>query len=121
MIQRPRKRPGTALAVDRLEDRRLLTATTPTGIWLGQDGHDLVGPSSTVGPSDVQDIHIALADLPSKTITHATIVGYGGGEWDYQGNYGPWPPRLSVPARTARPTSTWNRIRPRPAGRFRST
>jgi hypothetical protein len=67
-----------------------LTATTPTGTWLGQDGHDLVGPSSTVAPSDVQDIHVALADLPAKSITFAKVGGYGGGEWDYQGNYGPF-------------------------------
>ena len=31
--------------------------------WLGQDGHDYVGPNERLAPSDIQDIHIAIAGL----------------------------------------------------------
>jgi len=62
-----------------------------TGVWLGQDGNDLVGPGRTSGGDGVQDIHIALAGLPAdRTITFAKIVGVGGGEWQYNGPAGPW-------------------------------
>jgi hypothetical protein len=61
-----------------------LTVPPPTAIWIGQDGHDLVGPASTPGPDDVQDIHIALAGLPANlAITTAEVAGAGGGTWDY--------------------------------------
>jgi hypothetical protein len=57
-----------------------------TATWLGQDGHDLVGPSSVPGPDDVQDVHIALADLPANlAIVQADVQGQGGGEWAYNG------------------------------------
>ncbi|MDR3632246.1 MAG: hypothetical protein P4L84_00340 [Isosphaeraceae bacterium] len=72
-----------------MEPRSLLTG--PTAVWIGQDGTDLVGPSSTLGPDGVQDIHIELVNLPAaETITGAQVYGYGGGEWDYDGNAGHW-------------------------------
>jgi hypothetical protein len=88
-MTRHRRRP-TPLSVCALEVRLLLDGT-PTGTWLGQDGHDLAGPSSVLAPDGVQDIHIALANLPaSLTITSAKIQPLGGGEWDYNGPFGPW-------------------------------
>jgi len=63
----------------------------PTGRWVGQRGHDRVGPSSKVAPSGVQDIEILLDRLPPRaTIKTATIRGQGGDEWVYNGRYGPW-------------------------------
>lgn len=63
----------------------------PAGRWLGQDGRDLVGPSSVVAPSDVQDIHLAIAGLPrNAVITSAKVTALGGGEWLYKGPHGPW-------------------------------
>jgi hypothetical protein len=63
----------------------------PAGIWLGQDGHDEVGPSSAAGPSGVQDIHIALGGLPAgRGVEFGTVKGLGGGEWDINGPNGPW-------------------------------
>lgn len=73
----------------------LLTSAAPAwaGIhaeWIGQDQHDLVNPSANVGPSDTQDVHIRLDNLPAKEITHARITRLGGGEWQYKGPWGAW-------------------------------
>lgn len=65
------------------------------GTWLGQDGHDFVGPNSALAPSDVQDIHIRLTGLPPNVeVKHAVIRGEGGDEWQYEGPYGPWKAQL---------------------------
>ncbi len=61
----------------------------PSGVWIGQDGHDLVGPSSTIGPDGVQDIHIALSNLPASAIAWANIQPLGGGDWQFNGS-GAW-------------------------------
>ncbi|MBX6316743.1 MAG: hypothetical protein IRY99_28095, partial [Isosphaeraceae bacterium] len=83
-MQGRRKRPAS-VAVTSLE-RRLLQSLGLTGAWLGQDGHDLVGPSPTPGPSEIQDIHLALAGLPAdRVITSARVQGLGGGDWRYPG------------------------------------
>ena len=75
-----------------LEGRTLLAAALPTATWIGQDGVDLVGRSSVPGPDGVQDIDIALAGLPTNvSVVQADIIGYGGGEWEYNGPpNGPW-------------------------------
>jgi hypothetical protein len=63
----------------------------PSGIWIGQDGHDLVGPSCEPKPSGVQDIHIVLDGLPpARGVVHAIITGHGADEWQFQGKWGPW-------------------------------
>jgi hypothetical protein len=88
-MMRRRKRLAS-LEVCALEERRLLSGT-PVGTWLGQDGHDLVGPSSLLSPDGVQDIHIAITGLPAdRTITFADVQGLGGGDWQYNGPWGPW-------------------------------
>ena len=64
--------------------------------WIGQDGQDLVGPSSSLGGDGVQDIHVALSGLPaSRTVTFIDVQGLGGGEWEYDGPYGPWAAALT--------------------------
>jgi len=71
--------------------RKPAASSRPIARWLGQDGRDLVGPSPKLEPSDVQDIHVSLHGLPAnKTITRATMKGYGGSQWDYNGPYGSW-------------------------------
>jgi hypothetical protein len=73
-----------------------------SGRWLGQDGKDLVGPSSAVAPNDVQDVHIALSGLPKDSpIEWATLQGLGGGSWAYNVQPASW--RLAV---IQRPGST---------------
>lgn len=67
----------------------------PSGKWLGQDGHDVVGPSSNQGGSDVQDIHIALGGLPAgKKVKDGVVKGLGGDEWAINGPFGPWKAEL---------------------------
>jgi hypothetical protein len=86
---RHRRRRFAELGVRELEPRCLLTGES--AIWLGQDDHDLAGPSSTLAPDNVQDIHIALSGLPTdRAIVKADILGDGGGEWMNNGPYGPW-------------------------------
>lgn len=59
-------------------------AQRPVGRWLGQDGMDLVGPSSTPGPSDIVDIHIAISGVPAnRTVVFALINALGGADWAY--------------------------------------
>src|SRR5947209_6277858 len=73
----------------------LATAPGTSGVWLGQDGQDHVGPSSEVKPSDVQDIHIALEGLhPGRAVAHVIVTGEGADEWQYQGKWGPWAAKL---------------------------
>src|SRR3954454_24793621 len=80
------QRRWTPPRVNELESRALLAATVPNATWIGQDGHDLVGPYSTPGPDDVQDIHIALSNLPADpTIVQDNITGYLGAQWIYNG------------------------------------
>ena len=42
--------------------------------WIGQDGHDYVGPNDKLGPSDIQDIHIAIAGLdPAREVVFLEV------------------------------------------------
>lgn len=68
-------------------------ATQPiSGFWLGQDGHDVVGTVKDGPLNDVQDMHIAVSNLPSgHTVVKADVFGYGGGQWSYNGPWGPSP------------------------------
>ena len=61
-------------------------AQNPTGInvrWLGQDGHDFVGDPNSIAPNGIQDVHLALSNLPPKEITFAEITGLGYDAWQY--------------------------------------
>ncbi len=77
----------------------MLPPTTPGGVWLGQDGHDFVGPYPVAVPDGVQDIHIALGGLPAgQTIVFADVQGLGGSRWQYGGPWGNWKAALVQPA-----------------------
>ena len=66
------------------------TATVLGARWLGQDGHDLVGPSSDLKPSDVQDIHLVIVGIPARRrIASLRVRGEGGDEWTFNGG-GHW-------------------------------
>ncbi|MFO0909565.1 MAG: hypothetical protein U0794_14620 [Isosphaeraceae bacterium] len=82
-----RHRPG----VETLEVRSLLSGL-PTATWVGQDLHDLAGGASSGAGNGVQDIHIALGNLPAaRTISSVNMLGYGGGQWVVNiGNYNPF-------------------------------
>src|SRR4051812_647808 len=90
MDQKMRKR-RFPIGVRELEPRTLLTAQLPSATWIGQDGHDLVGPSSIPGPDQVQDLHFALSGLPTdRAIVRVNITGFKGGQWMYNGPGGTW-------------------------------
>jgi Bacterial Ig-like domain len=87
-MRRPKRR-SVRLSVEAM-DRRILP-TGLTGVWVGQDGHDLVGQSTTPGPDGVRDIHIQLTGVPAdRQIVFADVQGLGGGDWQFQGSFGPW-------------------------------
>lgn len=66
-------------------------AAEPSGVWIGQDGHDLVGHSPALAGNDCQDIHIKLSGLPPRReIAYGSLKGFGGGEWQYKGGPGSW-------------------------------
>ena len=89
----------TAAALRRSSSQR--GPSSPEGAWLGQDGHDLVGPSSVLEPSGVQDIHIRLKGLPTgRAIESGSIKGLGGDEWLINGPFGPCKAAV-VPGSTA--------------------
>lgn len=91
-MRRPRRR-RLVPTVTLLEDRRLLSGS-PTAVWVGQDGHDYAGGAQPLAGNGVQDIHIALANLPAaRGITSINMLGYGGGGWVY--NIGPYYPTSS--------------------------
>jgi hypothetical protein len=59
--------------------------------WIGQDGHDYVGPSNELKPSDVQDIHIELGGLDArKEVVFVDVTGAGGDQWRYDPQPGCW-------------------------------
>jgi hypothetical protein len=62
-----------------------LLPTPVTATSLGQDGQDYVGTGRTAnGPDGRQDIHIAVAGLPTwKTVAWIDVTGHGAGEWKY--------------------------------------
>src|SRR4051812_40969665 len=70
--QKPRAKAGSRPAA-KAGGARFVSAV-PAGRWIGQDGHDVVGPATAVSPSDVQDIHIALAGLPRDGIINFAKV-----------------------------------------------
>ena len=59
--------------VQNLENRRLLA--TVGVVSLGQDGVDLTGPSMSIGPDGLQDIHLQLTNLQLAEVSQIQIVG----------------------------------------------
>lgn len=58
----------------------------PAAKWVGQDGKDFVGPHNRIEPSDVQDIHIAIAGLdPRREVAFVDVKAVGGehNQWQY--------------------------------------
>lgn len=66
---------------------------TPTARWIGQDGKDFVGPHNRVEPSDVQDVHIAIAGLdPRREVKFIEVLAVGGelNAWHYNADDFAW-------------------------------
>jgi hypothetical protein len=81
------------------------TASRPRVRWVGQDGHDYVGPSNRLEPSGVQDMHFALSGLdPEREIVYVNVTtGPGQDQWEYNVQSFSWKAELKRPkgARTA--------------------
>jgi hypothetical protein len=59
--------------------------------WLGQDGHDYAGPNDRLAPSDIQDIHIALAGLePRRNVVSVEVKSANGNLWRSDDKPGAW-------------------------------
>lgn len=70
------------------------TLPTPQAVSLGQDGHDVANafysPTPSAGPDGVQDVHIALSNLPTNlAIDHVEVDRVGGGGL-YRSDGSPW-------------------------------
>ncbi len=62
----------------------LVSASHPTGRWIGQDGHDYTSTSKGPQASGYQDLRFSLGNLPpDREITKITVSGDGGGVWSY--------------------------------------
>ncbi len=76
----------------------LVAGTThagPSGRWIGQDGHDLVGQAPQAGKSDIQDLHFVLTGLPAREkLVATTVKAEGGGLWTSGGAPGTWLPMV---------------------------
>lgn len=52
--------------------------------WLGQDGHDFVGPHDRREGSEVQDVHLALSGLdPTRDVEFVDVTAEGGDRWQF--------------------------------------
>jgi hypothetical protein len=59
--------------------------------WIGQDGHDHVGPGNQLRPSDTQDVHLELRGLdPGREVAFVHVAGKGTDEWEYISRSGAW-------------------------------
>ncbi len=69
----------------------VVSVAGPKGVWVGQDGHDFTSPAPVLQSNDVQDVHLVVMGLPTeRRIVTAKLIGYGGGEWNYNGSQGSW-------------------------------
>lgn len=68
----------------------------PAVRWVGQDGHDYVGPNNRLEPSEIQDMHLALSGLdPHREITFIDVTTeQGGDQWQYNAQSFAWKAEL---------------------------
>ncbi len=63
--------------------------------WIGQEGHDYVGPGNQIRPSDTQDIRIELENLdPRRDVVLVDVTGKGADEWMYNARSFAWAAEL---------------------------
>lgn len=66
------------------QQRKRSATAGPQGRWMGQTGQDFAGRATTLGPNEIQDIHIAVTGLPAAgKIRQVILRGHGGGEWQW--------------------------------------
>ena len=94
------------------------TGSQPSVKWVGQDGHDYVGPNNRPEPSEVQDMHLVLSGLdPQREISFVDVTtGQGGDQWQYNARSFAWKAELKRPMGSRRPTSSSSRATSRRLG-----
>ena len=72
------------------------SAAHPAVRWVGQDGHDFVGPNNRLDPSEIQDMHLAISGLdPLREITFVDVTTeQGGDQWQYNAQSFAWKAEL---------------------------
>jgi len=75
------------------------TGSQPSVRWVGQDGHDFVGPNNRLEPSEIQDMHLVLNGLdPQQEITFVDVTTeQGGDQWQYNAASFAWKAELKRP------------------------
>jgi len=77
----------------------------PSARWVGQDGHDYVGPNNRLEPSEIQDMHLALSGLdPEREVVFIDVTTVDGkDQWQYNAQSFSWKAELkrAKGARTA--------------------
>ena len=86
--------------------------------WVGQDGHDYVGPNDKLGPSEIQDIHIAIAGLdPARDVVFLEVSS-SNGVWRFAEKPAGWRAHLKREKAAAPATSSSSRHGSKPASHF---
>jgi hypothetical protein len=63
--------------------------------WIGQDGHDYVGPNNRLEPSEVQDIHLVITGLdPGREIVFVDVTSTEHDQWQYNAQSFSWKAEL---------------------------
>ena len=75
------------------------SGSQPSVKWVGQDGHDYVGPNNRPEPSEIQDMHFILSGLdPQREISFVDVTtGQGGDQWQYNARSFAWKAELKRP------------------------
>jgi hypothetical protein len=71
------------------------SAAQPGVRWVGQDGHDFVGPNNRLEPSEIQDIHLVLDGLdPQREIVFIDVTSSQHDQWQYNAQSFSWKAEL---------------------------
>ena len=90
--------------------------------WIGQDGHDYVGPSNQFKPSDIQDIRIRARGLdPRREVVFVEVTGQGDRPWQFNAQSPAWTAEFRRKKDRGPPTCSSSRIASRRDGRFTSS
>jgi hypothetical protein len=84
----------------------ILQAGSPLSVrWIGQDGHDYVGPNNRLEPSEIQDVHLLLGGLdPAREVAFIDVTTeQQKDQWQYNARSFSWKAELkrSKGSRTA--------------------
>jgi hypothetical protein len=87
---------GEAVPIRRAASQARQPGSRPSVRWIGQDGHDYVGPNNRPEPSEIQDMHLVLGGLePQREIVFVDVTtAQGGDQWQYNAQSFAWKAEL---------------------------